>query len=341
MNTNMILAATAAAAVIGIAGGAVAGPTFDAVKQKGFVQCGVNTGLAGFSAPDSAGKWAGLDVDVCRAVAAAAFGDAEKVKYTPMSAQQRFPAIQSGEVDILSRNTTYTLTRDTATGLNFAPTVYFDGQGFLVPKALGVKAAKDLDGATVCVQSGTTTELNLADFFRAHKLKYTPVVIESEDEVTAAFFSGRCDVFTSDVSQLAGVRSSKAAKPDDYIILPDVISKEPLAPAVRQGDSQWEDLVRWSVYALIQAEEFGITQANVDEFTKSANPDIQRFLGVTPGLGKALGVDEKWAYNIIKQVGNYGEVFERNVGVKTPLKLERGLNALWTNGGLQYAPPAR
>lgn len=340
MNTK-ILAATAASLVVGMAGAAHAGATLDAVKQKGFVQCGVNTGLAGFSAPDSAGKWTGIDVDVCRAVAAAVFGDAEKVKYTPMSAQQRFPAIQSGEVDILSRNTTWTLTRDTSAGLNFGQPVYYDGQGFLVPKSLNVKTAKELDGATVCVQSGTTTELNLADFFRTHNLKYTPVVIESEDEVTAAFFSGRCDVFTSDVSQLAGVRASKAAKPDDYVILPDVISKEPLAPAVRQGDEQWTDIVRWTTFAQIQAEEFGITSANVDEFLKSQNPDIQRFLGVSPGLGKALGLDEKWAYNVVKKVGNYGEIFERNVGVKTPLKLERGLNALWTNGGLQYAPPLR
>jgi general L-amino acid transport system substrate-binding protein len=334
-------AATGVALVMGLAAGAQAGTTFDAVKQKGYVQCGVNTGLAGFSAPDSAGKWTGIDVDVCRAVAAAMFGDAEKVKYTPMSAQQRFPAIQSGEVDILSRNTTWTLTRDTAAGLNFAPPIYYDGQGFLVSKALNVKSAKELDGATVCVQSGTTTELNLADFFRTHNLKYTPVVIEAEDEVVAAFFSGRCDVFTSDVSQLAGVRASKASKPEDYVILPDVISKEPLAPAIRHGDDQWFDLVKWSVYAMIQAEEFGINSKNVDEMTKSTNPDIQRFLGVTPGLGKALGVDEKWAYTIVKTVGNYGEVFDRNVGPKSALKLERGINALWTNGGLQYAPPAR
>lgn len=340
MNTR-ILAAAAASLVVGIAGAAHAGATLDAVKQKGFVQCGVNTGLAGFSSPDSAGKWTGIDVDVCRAVAAAVFGDAEKVKYTPMSAQQRFPAIQSGEVDILSRNTTWTLTRDTSVGLNFGQPVYYDGQGFLVAKSLNVKSAKELDGATVCVQSGTTTELNLADFFRTHNLKYTPVVIESEDEVTAAFFSGRCDVFTSDVSQLAGVRASKAAKPDDYVILPDVISKEPLAPAVRQGDEQWTDIVRWTTFAQIQAEEFGITSANVDEFLKSTNPDIQRFLGVSPGLGKALGLDEKWAYNIVKQVGNYGEIFERNVGPKTKIGFERGLNQLWTKGGLLYSPPFR
>lgn len=341
MKTTIFTAAVAAL-VIGIAGGAQAGSTLDAVKQKGFVQCGVNTGLPGFSTPDSAGKWTGIDVDVCRAVAAALFGDSEKVKYTPMSAQQRFPAIQSGEVDILSRNTTWTLTRDSAAGLNFAPVIYYDGQGFLVPKSLNVKSAKELDGATVCVQSGTTTELNLADFFRTNNLKYTPVVIESEDEVTAAFFSGRCDVFTSDVSQLAGVRASKASKPDDYVILPDVISKEPLAPAVRHGDDQWYDLVKWSIYAMIQAEEFGITAKNVDEVAKSTtNPDIQRFLGVTPGMGKALGIDEKWAYNIIKSVGNYGEVFDRNVGLGSPLKQDRGLNAQWNKGGLQYAPPAR
>lgn len=336
-----ILAAAAAALVTGVAGGALAGPTLDAIKSKGFVQCGVNTGLAGFSNPDSAGNWTGLDVDYCKAVATALFGDPSKVKYTPLSAQQRFPAIQSGEVDMLSRNTTWTLTRDTSVGLNFAPVTYYDGQGFMVSKKLDVKSAKELSGATVCVQSGTTTELNLADYFRANNMQYNPVVIESVDEVNAAFFAGRCDVLTTDVSGLAGTRAAVAPNPADYVILPEVISKEPLAPAVRGGDDQFFDLVKWTVYATIQAEELGITSKNVDEFVKSANPEIQRLLGTSPGMGKALGVDEKWAYNIIKLVGNYGEIFERNVGVNTSLKLERGLNALWTKGGLQYAMPFR
>ncbi len=302
---------------------------------------GVNTGLAGFSNPDSAGAWTGLDVDFCRAVAVALFNDPNKVRFTALSAQQRFPAIQSGEVDLLSRNTTWTLTRDTSVGLNFAPVTYYDGQGFMVAKNLGVTSAAGLNGATVCVQSGTTTELNLADFFRARNMQFNPVVIESIDEVNAAYFAGRCDVLTSDASQLAGIRASVASNPDDHIILPEIISKEPLAPAVRQGDDQWFDIVKWTVYATIQAEELGITSKNVDEMLQSKNPEIQRLLGVSAGMGKALGLDEKWAYNIIKTVGNYGEIFERNVGVATPLKLERGLNALWTNGGLQYAMPFR
>jgi general L-amino acid transport system substrate-binding protein len=341
MNTK-ILAALAAAAAVGLAGGtAKAGATFDAVKAKGFVQCGVNTGLPGFSAPDSAGNWTGIDVDICRATAAAVFGDAGKVKYTPLTAQQRFTALQSGEIDMLSRNTTWTLTRDTALGLNFAPTIFYDGQGFMVTKKLGVKSVKDLDGAAICVQTGTTTELNLADYFRTHNMKFTPVVIEKEDEVVRTFFSGRCDAFTSDTSQLAGVRSSLAANPDDYVILPEVISKEPLGPAVRHGDDQWFDVVKWAVFAMLEAEEKGITSKNVDQFLSSKDPTVQRLLGVTPGMGKALGLDEKWAYNIVKLLGNYGEIFENNVGSGSALKLERGLNALWTAGGLMYAPPVR
>lgn len=336
-----ILAATAAAAAMLAAASAQAGATLDSVKQKGFVQCGVNAGLAGFSNPDSAGKWSGLDVDMCRAIAAAVFGDPSKVKYTPLSAQQRFPAIQSGEVDVLSRNTTWSLTRDTALGLNFAPTTYYDGQGFMAPKKLGVKSAKELNGATVCVQSGTTTELNLADYFRANGMTFKPVVIEALDEVSAAYFAGRCDVYTSDASQLAGIRAAMASSPLDHVLLPEIISKEPLAPAVRHGDDQWFDVVKWSVFATITAEENGITSKNIDEFLQSKNPEIQRFLGVTPGMGKALGLDEKWAYNIVKNLGNYGEIFDRNVGPATALKLERGLNALWTKGGLQYSPPIR
>jgi len=337
-----VLAATTLTAVALSAGTAQAqsGSTLDAVKKRGELRCGVNTGLPGFGNPDSQGKWTGLDVDICRAIAAAVLGDPNKVSYTPLSAQQRLTALQSGEIDVLSRNTTWTLTRD-AQGMDFAPTVYYDGQGFMVPKALGVTSAKQLDGATVCVQPGTTTELNLADWFRANNLSFKPVVIEALDELNAAFFAGRCDVLTTDASGLAGIRASVASNPDDYVILPELISKEPLAPVVRHGDDQWFDAVKWAVYGLIEAEEKGITSANVDEKVKSADPTVQRLLGAQPGMGAALGLDDKWAYRMIKEVGNYGEIFERNVGAKTPLKLERGLNALWTNGGLMYAPPVR
>ena len=318
-----------------------AGTTLDAVKAKGFVQCGVNLGLYGFSAPDDKGNWAGLDVDVCRAVAAALFADANKVKFTPLSAQQRLPALQSGEVDLLARNTTWTLTRDTANGLDFTTPNYFDGQGFMVSRKLGVKSAKELNGATVCVLPGTTTEQNLADYFRANKMEFKPVVIEKNEELNSAFFSGRCDALTSDISQLAGIRAGQAASPSDWVILPDMISKEPLTPAVRQGDPQWADLVRWSQYVMIYAEEKGVTSRTVSIAQKSPDPDLQRLLGVVAGNGKALGVDEKWAFNIIMQVGNYGESFERNVGKESRLLLERGLNALYTNGGLMYAMPPR
>ncbi len=317
---------------------AVAGETFDAVKAKGFVQVGVNQGLFGFGMADDKGTWRGLDVDTGRAVAAAVFGDASKVKFTPLTAVQRFTALQSGEIDVLCRNATRTLSRETSLGLNFCQTNYYDGQGFLITKKLGVNSAKELDGATVCVLPGTTTELNAADYFRSNGMKWKPVVIESTPELNKAFFAGRCDSLTSDISQLAGIRAV-APNPDDYMILPEVISKEPLSPAVRHGDDQWMDIVDFSVLAMINAEELGITSENVDEMLKSKDPKIQRFLGVTEGNGKALGLDEKWAYNIVKQVGNYGEVFERNVGADTPLGLERGLNALWTDGGLMYAPP--
>lgn len=319
-------------------GFANAGKDLDAVREKGFIQAGVNGGVFGFGMPDDKGVWRGLDVDTARAVAAAVFGDSNKVKFTPLTAQQRFTALQSGEIDVLTRNATRTLTRETSLGLNFVQVNYYDGQGFLVPKKLGVKSAKELDGATVCVLPGTTTEQNAADYFRSHKMAWKPVVIESTTELAKTFFAGRCDVLTSDASQLAGTRAV-APNPKDYIILPEIISKEPLAPAVRHGDDQWRDIVDFSVLAMIQAEEYGITSQNVDEMLKSNDPGIQRFLGVTPGNGKALGLDEKWAYNIVKQVGNYGEVFERNVGVNTTLGLERGLNALWTNGGLMYSPP--
>lgn len=332
----------AAVALLGVSAvPAFAGPTLDAVKGRGEIICGVSTGIAGFSAPDSRGEWRGIDVDVCRAVSAALFGDARKVKFVGLTTAQRFTALQSGEVDVLSRNTTATLTRDTSLGLNFVGVNYYDGQGFLVPAKLGVKSAKELNGATICVQQGTTTELNLADYARANNIEYRPVVIEKLEEVISAFFAGRCDAFTADASNLAATRSTNARNPDDYVILPEIISKEPLGPAVRHGDDQWFDLVKWSLIAMIEAEEYGVTSTNVDEMLKSPNPGIQRLLGVTPGMGKALGVDEKWAYNIIKQVGNYGESFERNVGEGSPLKLPRGLNALWTQGGLMYAWPIR
>jgi len=317
---------------------ALAGETLDAVKAKGHVVVGVNGSLFGFGQPDDKGVWRGLDVDTGRAIAAAVFGDGNKVKWIPLTAVQRFTALQSGEVDVLCRNATRTLTRDTALGLDFAMVNYYDGQGFMVPKKLGIKSAKELDGATICVLPGTTTEMNAADYFRKNNMKWKPVVIEQNAELAKAYFAGRCDSLTSDASQLAGTRAV-APNPDDHIILPEIISKEPLAPAVRHGDAQWRDIVDYCVLALIEAEEMGITSKNVDDMLKSTDPSIQRFLGVTPGNGKAIGLDEKYAYNIIKQVGNYGEVFERNVGKSTPLKLERGLNAQWSQGGLMYSPP--
>jgi general L-amino acid transport system substrate-binding protein len=341
MVNKYMAAGIAAATLLGAAGTAQAGKDLDAIKARGQLICGVNTGVAGFAQADSQGKWVGLDVDVCRAVAAAVFGDSEKVKYVPTTAQQRFTALQSGEVDILARNTTVTLTRDTALGLDFTAVNYYDGQGFMVNKKLGVKSAKELNGATVCVAPGTTTELNLADYFRTNKMTFKPVVIEKVEEVRAAFFSGRCDVYTTDASGLYSTRAANAPNPDDYMVLPEIISKEPLAPAVRHGDNQFADIVRWSQYAMLEAEEYGISSKTVDEMLKSENPSIKRILGVTPGMGKALGVDEAWVVNIIKQVGNYGESFERNVGSGSILKIDRGLNNLWTKGGLQYAPPIR
>ena len=337
-----LTATLAAAALLGATGAAHAGKDLDAIKARGAVICGVTAGgIAGFMMQDSQGKWVGLDVDVCRAVSAAIFGDSEKVKFVPVTAQQRFTALQSGEVDMLSNNTTETLTRDTALGFDFGAITYYDGQGFMVNKKLGVKSAKELNGATVCVTPGSTTELNLADYFRANKMTFKPVVIEKVEEVRAAFFSGRCDTYTTDSSGLYATRAANAPNPDDYIILPEIISKEPLAPAFRHGDQQFGDIVRWSQYAMLEAEEYGITSKNVDEMLKSENPTIKRILGVTPGMGKALGVDEKWVYNIVKQVGNYGESFEGHVGSGSKLKIARGLNKLWTQGGLQYAPPIR
>ncbi|MGD9883071.1 MAG: amino acid ABC transporter substrate-binding protein [Reyranella sp.] len=320
---------------------ALAGTTFDAVKAKGFVQCAVNTGLAGFSFSDSQGKWTGLDVDLCKAIAAAMFGDAEKVKFTPTTAQQRFVALQSGEVDVITRNATQTLMRDTSLGFNGAGVNFYDGQGFLVPAKSGIKSAKELNGATICVQPGTTTEFNLADYFRKNKMTFKPVLIEKLDELLQAYAAGRCDAYTTDASGLAAVRAAQLSGKGEHAILPERISKEPLGPIVRHGDDQWLDLVKWTLMGMIEAEELGITSKNVDEMLKSDDPVIKRFLGVTPGYGKAVGVDEKWMYNIIKQIGNYGESYERHVGVNTPLKLERGQNALWTNGGLMYAIPFR
>ena len=316
---------------------AYAGKDLDAVLKKGFIQVGVNDGVFGFGMPDEKGVWRGLDIDTAHAVAAAIFGDASKIKFTPLTAQQRFTALQTGEIDLLCRNATRTLTRETQLGLNFVQVNYYDGQGFMVPKKLGLKSARDLEGATVCVLPGTTTEQNAADFFRSNNMQWKPVVIESTTELAKTFFAGRCDVLTSDASQLAGARAV-APNPEDYFILPEIISKEPLAPAVRHGDDQFRDIVDFTVLALINAEELGITSKNVDEMLKSKDPVVMRFLGVTEGNGKAIGLDEKWVYNVIKQVGNYGEIFERNVGRNTPLGLERGLNALWTNGGLMYSP---
>lgn len=336
----MVKSKTMMIALLGLvlaAGIATAG-TLDDVKAKGHISVGVNEGLFGFSKPDEKGVWRGLDVDTARAISVAVFGAPDKIKFVPLTAKTRFTALQSGEIDVLTRNATRTLTRETALGLNFVQTNYYDGQGFLISKKLGVKSAKELDGATVCVLPGTTTELNAADYFRANNMTMKPVVIESTPELAKAFFAGRCDCLTSDASQLAGTRAI-APNPDEYIILPEVISREPLGPAVRHGDDQWYDIVNFATLALIEAEYYGITSANVDKMLNSNDPKIKRFLGVTPGNGKALGLDEKWAYNIVKMLGNYGEVFERNVGVNTPLKMERGLNALWTKGGLMYSPP--
>jgi len=339
---KLLLAMALGLATVFPSGHALAGKDLDAVKARGVLICGVAAGgLAGFMLADSQGKWKGLDVDVCRAVAAAIFGDSEKVKYTPVSAQQRFTALQSGEVDMLSNNTTWTLTRDTALGLDFTGITYYDGQGFMVNKKLGVKSAKELNGATVCVPSGSTTELNLADYFRANKMTLKPVVFDDIDQIRGAFFAGRCDVYTGDRVRLYATRAANAPNPDDYVILPEIISKEPLGPVVRHGDNQFADIVRWAQYAMIEAEEYGITSKNVDEMLSSENPSIKRILGVTPGMGKALGVDERWVYTIVKQVGNYGEAFERNLGMASPLKIDRGLNKLWTEGGILYAPPIR
>ncbi|WP_017940054.1 amino acid ABC transporter substrate-binding protein [Zestomonas thermotolerans] len=335
------LAVLTAAIALGVSSFAQAGATLDAVKKKGFVQCGISDGLPGFSYADGKGNYLGIDVDVCRAVAAAVFGDASKVKFSPLTAKERFTALQSGEVDVLSRNTTWTSSRDAAMGLNFTGVTYYDGQGFLVNKKLGVSSAKELDGATVCIQAGTTTELNLSDYFRANGMKYTPITYDTSDESAKSLEAGRCDVLTSDQSQLYAQRI-KLASPDDYVVLPEVISKEPLGPAVRQGDEEWFDIVRWTLFAMVNAEELGVDSKNVEETAKTTkNPDVARLLGAEGDFGKDLKLPKDWAVQIVKQVGNYGEVFDRNVGAGSELKIERGLNALWNKGGLQYAPPVR
>lgn len=335
-----LVLSTALGAAVAVAASTAGAATLDDIKAKGHVQCGVSQGLPGFSNTDDKGNWTGIDVDVCRAVAAAVFGDASKVKYTPLSAKERFTALQSGEIDILSRNTTWTMTRDTTLGLNFAGVNYYDGQGFMVRKDLGVKSALELGGAKVCTNTGTTTELNVADYFRANKLTYEIVAFEKADEVVQAYDTGRCDVYTTDASGLYAQRL-KLAKPGDHMVLPEIISKEPLGPVVRQGDDQWFNLVKWTLFAMINAEELGVTSANIDDMKKSTNPAIKRLVGVEGNFGQNLGVSNEWAYNIVKQVGNYGEIFDANVGPKTPLGISRGVNALWSKGGLQYAPPVR
>lgn len=338
-----LLKATLAAAIstgLAAAPAMAAESTLQKVKDLGKLSCGVNTGIAGFGAPDDKGNWSGLDVDVCKAVAGAVFKDGSLVKYVPLTAKERFTALQSGEIDLLSRNTTWTMGRDTSAGLTFTGITYFDGQGFLVNKELGVKSAKELSDASICVQTGTTTELNVADYFRQNGMNYKPVVFEKLPETIAAYNAGRCDVFTSDASQLYSVRLT-LGNPDNHIVLPEVISKEPLGPAVRQGDPQWANIVRWVFFALVNAEELGISSKNLDEMKESANPEVRRLLGLEGEFGKGIGLDADWAYQAIKAVGNYGEMFARNVGADSRLKISRGQNALWRDGGLQYAPPIR
>jgi general L-amino acid transport system substrate-binding protein len=319
-----------------------AGKTLDTIKQRGQLVCGVNPSLPGFSAADSQGNWAGLDVDVCKAIAATVLGDATKIKWVPLNASQRFAALQAGEIDILSRNTTWTLTRDASLGLNFTGTTYYDGQGFMVTKKSKITSAKQLKGATVCVQSGTTTEKNLSDYSKAAKLNLKAVVFETQEATNKAYFAGRCQAYTTDASGLASVRNKEAPKPEDHVILPELISKEPLGPSVRRGDDEFFAIAKWVVFALIEAEEYGLTMANVDqEKASSTDPVVQRILGTSEDTGKLLGLDKDWAYRAIKAVGNYGEIFDRNVGPNSALKLPRGVNNLWSKGGVVYAPPVR
>lgn len=337
-NVSKILSTAAVAATLSTAASAA---TLDDVKSKGFLQCGVSQGVPGFSNADSEGNWTGIDVDSCRAVAAAIFGDAQAVKFTPLSAKERFTALQSGEIDMLARITTWTYTRDNSLGLDFTAVNFYDGQGFMVRKDLGVESALDLDGATVCTEQGTTTELNMADFFRKHNLSYVPVVVQKADEAVSAYASGRCDVYTTDKGGLAAHRT-KLADPSAHMVLPETISKEPLGPVVRHGDNQWKDIVTWAMYVQVNAEEMGISSENVAKIKSETNdPGIKRLLGSEGDMGSQLGLPTDWAYNIISLVGNYGEVYDRNVGPSTPINLPRALNALWTEGGIMYAPPVR
>lgn len=317
-----------------------AGDTFDAIKKRGFIQCGVSDGLPGFSQVDEKGHYTGIDIDICRAIAAAVFGDANKVQYTPLTARERFTALRAKKVDLLSRNTTWTLTRDSALKLNFTGIAYYDGQGFLVNKKRGIKSSRELDGSRICMQTGTTTELNVKDYFNANEMTYTPVDFDKSEDSAAALEAGRCDALTSDQSHLYALRIT-LSKPEEFIVLPEVISKEPLGPVVRQGDDEWFDVVKWVLFAMIDAEELQVDSRNVTDQRKSNRPEIQRLLGLEGNGGKNLGLPSDWAFNIIKQVGNYGEIFERNVGQSSPLKIARGLNALWSQGGLHYAPPIR
>jgi general L-amino acid transport system substrate-binding protein len=356
MKTKFLTIAAAAAALC-VAASAASATTLEDVKKKGFVQCGVNTGLIGFASTNDAGDWSGFDVDYCRAVASAIFGDKTKAKYTPLTAKERFTALQSGEIDLLARNSTWTMSRDTSLGLKFAGVNYYDGQGFMVKKSQGVNSALELSNASVCVQTGTTTELNLADYFGLHKMTYNLVAFEKEEEVEAAYSSGRCDALTTDASGLYSIRLT-LQNADEHIVLPEIISKEPLGPVVRQGDDQWFNIVKWTHFALLNAEEAGITQANVEQTKKQAeedktkaaadpnykaqvSPDVARLLGVDGTFGEGIGLGNDWAYNVIKQMGNYGEIFERNIGAGSKLQIARGLNALWSKGGIQYAPPIR
>ena len=330
-----VLAAGAAAAQT-----AAPGPTLTTIRERGAVACGAHPGAPGFSVLDSQGVTRGLDADTCRAIAAAVLGDPGKARFTIVSSQARLPALQSGQIDVLPRTTTWTQTRDTANGLNFTAVNFYDGQGFMVRRSAGVQRARDLEGATICVTSGTTNELNLADWSRANNIRVQPLVFDQNEETRNAYNSGRCDAFTTDASQLAGIRTA-LRNPDEHVILPDVISKEPLAAAVRHGDDQWFDIVRWTIFALIEAEELGVTQANVDEMLNSPNPSIRRLLGQVGDHGPLMGIDRRWAYNAIKAVGNYGEMFNRNLGAGSPIGLPRGVNDLWTRGGLMYAMPIR
>lgn len=322
-----------------IASAASAGITTDAIKKRGELVCGVSQGSAGLSIADSQGRWSGLDADLCRALAAAVLGNAEKVRFVPLSSQQRFPALQSGEVDVLNRNTTITSGRDAGLGIASAGILFYDGQGFLVPRKLGVKSATELDGAQVCVQPGTVNEQNLVDYFKKQKLSYRPVVIENLVELEQAFYAGRCDVYLSDASTLAASRAARASNPDDFIILPERINKSPLGPFVRQDDPNWSAIVRWTVNAVVAAEELGVSSANVDAQAQSQDAQVRRLLGIDPGVGKSFGLSESWVRDVIKSVGNYGELWDRNLGAQTALKLERGLNAQWNKGGILYSPP--